>query len=426
MYNASRLTDQRLGRDVAWNLAPVVLLAVVGLGLKVLIAKWWDEAALGAFNLVTFVMMSTAILGAGGLQYAVLRAVAEAPEDRARVAAVVVGALVPNVVLAAAATAVFVAVRHPIGDLLQSETVAEGMLWAAPALFCFAINKVLLGVVNGLRRMRAFAVYTSLRYVLIAIGLGVCHGLRVPAAQLPMIWTITEGTLLLVLVVELLATVSLARAAGWVAHAKAQLAYGVRGVASTLAWEVNSKLDLWMLAVLLHDDRLVGIYAMASALFEGAMQLPVVLQNNFNPLLARDLTQGRTQEIEALARRSRRWFVPALVGACAIGALVFPVVVPWLTGKASFGDGAVPFAILMAGVAIASPWLPFNQLLLMGSHPGWHTLYLSLVALATFVVTLVLIPAYGLVGAAIANAAGLVISASLLIALARTKLRVRI
>ena len=39
------------------------------------------------------------------------------------------------------------------------------MLWAAPGLFCFAINKVLFGVVNGLRRMRAFAIYTSLRYI---------------------------------------------------------------------------------------------------------------------------------------------------------------------------------------------------------------------------------------------------------------------
>ena len=125
----------RLRRDVVWNLVPVALLAVVGLGLKVLIAKWWDEAALGAFNLVTFVMMSIAILGAGGLQYAVLRAVAEAPGDRDRVAAVVVGALVPNVVLAALATALFIALRHPIGELLQSPAVAEGILWAAPALF---------------------------------------------------------------------------------------------------------------------------------------------------------------------------------------------------------------------------------------------------------------------------------------------------
>src|ERR1043165_7640051 len=68
----------RLRRDIGWNLVPVALLAAAG-------------------------------LGGGGIQYAVRRAVAEAADDRDRVAAIVVGALVPNLVLAAAATALYVA-----------------------------------------------------------------------------------------------------------------------------------------------------------------------------------------------------------------------------------------------------------------------------------------------------------------------------
>jgi peptidoglycan biosynthesis protein MviN/MurJ (putative lipid II flippase) len=49
-----------------------------------------------------------------------------------------------------------------------------------------------------------------------------------------------------------------------------------------------------------------------------------------------------------------------------------------------------------------------------------------LVALSTFVLTLALIPPLGLAGAATANAAGTVISACLLVVLARTKLCVRL
>ena len=78
------------------------------------------------------------------------------------------------------------------------------MLWAAPGLFCFAVNKVLLGVVNGLRRMRAFAIYTSLRYVLIAVGLVLARVVaRSTPSSSPVIWTFTEGVLLLVLLGEL-------------------------------------------------------------------------------------------------------------------------------------------------------------------------------------------------------------------------------
>src|SRR5690606_33737439 len=126
-----------------------------------------------------------------------------------------VGALVPTLVLAVAAAAGFVLLAPSIGRLLDSEDVATGMRWAAPGLFCFALNKVLLGVVNGLRRMRAFAVYSSLRYLLIAGGLALAAVLDASAGELPLLWTFAEGALLVILVIELVATVRLRQCSGW-------------------------------------------------------------------------------------------------------------------------------------------------------------------------------------------------------------------
>ena len=79
-------SDRRTRRDLVWNLVPVVLLAVVGLGLKLLIGRpdWWGKAALGVFNLVTISWFTFAMLGAFGLQYAVLRAIAWPRSSSAR------------------------------------------------------------------------------------------------------------------------------------------------------------------------------------------------------------------------------------------------------------------------------------------------------------------------------------------------------
>jgi stage V sporulation protein B len=419
-------SDRRTRRDLAWNLVPVVLLAVVGLGLKLLIGRpdWWGKAALGTFNLVTISWFAFAVLGACGLQFAVLRAVAEEPEDRDRVAAVVVGALVPAVALAAAATGLYLLLRGPLGAL-QGAAVAEGMRWAAPGLFCFAINKVLLGVVNGLRRMRAFAIYTSLRYVLIAVGLGLARWWHLDADQLPAIWTFSEGALLLVLVGELVATVRLARGAGWTAWARRHLAFGARGVTATLAAEVNAKLDVWLLGIAAPAAE-VGIYALASAVFEGVTQLAVVLQNLVNPVLARQIASGAHREAEGVVRRARRWFVPALAGAALVGAALYPLLIPALIGDPDFAAGAWPFAILMAGVALASPYLPFNQVLLMAALPGWHTGYSLATVAVSFAGNAALIPLLGMRGAALSTAASLVASALLLRALARSRARLRI
>jgi stage V sporulation protein B len=411
---------------VAWNLVPVVLLGVVGLGLSFAISSWWGPSAFAVFNLVTTAYFALAVVGACGLQYSVLRAVAEQPEDRARVAAVVVGALVPGLVLAALATALFVAIRPPIARWLDSPAVGEGMLWAAPGLFCFAVNKLLMGVVNGLRRMRALAIYTSLRYLLIAAGLVIARTADIASDHLAAIWTLTEGALLLVLVGELVATVQLARCAGWTRWVGKHLDYGARGVVATLAYEINTKLDVWMLGVLIADKAAVGVYALAAALNEGVMQLSVVLQNNVNPVLARLLARRELDEIHAMVKRSRRWFVPALVAVCAAAAAMFPVVIPPLIGNPAFGASAVPFAILMAGIAIASPYLPFAHLLLMARHPGWHTVLLVCTVSINAIGTLLLIPRFGLSGAAMSTAGTIVASALLLRGLARWRVAVRL
>ena len=417
------LTEQgrRLRRDVVWNLVPVALLGVVGLGLSFAIAKLWGAPAYGVFNLVTTAYFAFAVLGACGLQYAVLRAIAEAPADRDRVAAVVVGALVPAAGLGAAATAAFLALRPAIARWVDSPAVGEGMLWVAPALACFTLNKVLFGVVNGLRRMRAFAIYTSLRYVLIAVGLGLAYARDARAAQLAGIWTFAEAGVLVVLIGELVATVQLGRAAGWTAWTRRHLDYGARGVVATLAYELNTKLDVWLVGVLVADKAAIGIYALAAALNEGVAQLAQVVQNNVDPVMARLLADGDRGELHALIRRTRRWFVPALAGVCALAAAGFPAIIPRLIGDPAFAAGALPFAILMVGVALASPVLPFAHVLLMAKRPGWHTVLLVVTIAINIAGNAVLIPRLGIAGAAASTAITVVASALLLRGLARRR-----
>src|SRR5690606_24822365 len=135
---------------------PVALLAVVGLGLNFVIGGVWGPAALGVFNQVTSAYFVLAAFGSLGVNFSVLRAVAAEARAKERLGAVVLGALAPSVVLGAAMAAVFFAARGPVGRLLESPAVAVGITWATPALFCFIVNKVLLGVVNGLSRMRAY------------------------------------------------------------------------------------------------------------------------------------------------------------------------------------------------------------------------------------------------------------------------------
>ena len=323
------------------------------------------------------------------------------------------------------ASAIFVAARGALARLLEHPEIAEGIVWAAGGLFCFAINKVLFGIVNGMRRMRAFAIYTSLRYVLIAVALFVARGTGIATSHLAGIWTFVEGLMLIVLVVEVVATVRPRRPAGWTRWTREHLAYGVRGLPATLAYEINTKLDVWMLGAAGFTKEAVGMYSLAATINEGATQLSVVVQNNVNPMIASALVGGHRHEVEALITRTRTWFVPAFVAACAFGALVFPVLIPRVLGDPTLVEAAIPFAILMAGLAIASPYLPFTQILLMADRPGWHTVFMVLVVATNFTANIVLIPYLGLAGAATATTIAVITSAVLIRGLARGKVSVR-
>ena len=417
--------DNRLRAGMVWNLVPVVVLGIVGLGLNFAIGRWWGTAALGVFNQVTTAYFVLGSIGSLGINLSALRAIAQHPNDRPRVAAIVVSALLPTAALAVATTLLLLGGRHAIGSWLDSDLVTRGIPYAAPGLACFVINKLLLSVVNGLGRMRAFAVYTTLRYAMIGVSLAIAGALDLDATHLPVIWTITEGTLLAVLVVETLATVKFSAARGWTPWVGEHIRFGIRGAGATLLFELNSRLDIWLLGAAMSDSD-VGIYSMAASLAEGVSQLAVALQVNVNPALAAKLATNRPDEVEALARRSRRWFVPGMIGVCAFAAAVFPFAIPWITGEPAFSTAALPFAVLMLGLALTSPWLPFNQVLVMGGRPGWHTI-LSVVSVALNVVlNLLMIPSYGLLGVAIATATALALSTLWLVRIARALLGVRL
>jgi O-antigen/teichoic acid export membrane protein len=137
-------------------------------------------------------------------------------------------------------------------------------------------------------------------------------------------------------------------------------------------------------------------------------------------MMARALASGDPASVSALARRTRKWFVPSFVACCAAGALLFPHVIPALVADPRFAVAAAPFAVLMVGAALGSPYLPFTQVLLMGNRPGWHTVLLVATVTVNLVANLVLIPSYGIAGAAIATSLAVVASCVLVRTLART------
>ena len=415
----------KFSQDVAWNLASFGVLAVSGVALNVLIGRFYGADALGAFNQVLALYIFVSQFAVFGIHYSVAKYVAEFAADGPRCDAIVSAALAATALCAAAACAAGWALSPAVGWAFGSAAVATGWLWVLPGLWCFSLNKVLLGVLNGRRMMKLFAVCQATRYVLFIALLVCCVVWRAPGPMLPAIVSGAELALMLFLlacVLRLHRVVGPRRWAGW---ARRHLGFGARGFLSGTMTELNSRVDVLMLG-LFTSDRAVGIYSMASLLVEGFAELTVVVRNNVNPLLTQYITQGRLDELQELVRRGVRivYAVLAVLGALAV--VLYPVVIRVLVGDEAFVAGWAPFAILMAGLVLCSGYLPFAMILVQGGFPGTHTLLRTAIVLTNGALNAALIPWLGLHGAALATAAALVLSAVYLKRLTRRTLGVRI
>jgi O-antigen/teichoic acid export membrane protein len=416
------MRSARFRTGILWNWASLAFLGAGGIALNIVVARFYDAATLGVFNQVLAAYVVISMLAAGGIHVSLLRALAA---HRAEGPSIVAGALVPAFGLSAIVALLFYLARGVIAAWLESPAIAEGITAVAPGLFFFAINKSLLGAVNALERMRAFAVYQSLRYLLLLGGLVAAVLFSWPGARLPLVFTIAEAFLFAVLILEVSIQVRWWRGSGWRSWTATHLSYGVRSLPSGVLIELNSRVDVLMLGWFLADDA-VGIYSFAVLFAEGFFQLQVVLQNSYNPIFARELAAKNHAAIESMVKRARRWIVPAAVAAGALAVLVYPYALQILTGDPSLAASHTPFAILVAGIVLASAHLPFMGTLTMANLPGWHTIFVTAMVATNAIGNAILIPIYGLEGAAIGTALALALSMALLSVMARTLAGVRL
>ncbi|MBL8862183.1 MAG: polysaccharide biosynthesis C-terminal domain-containing protein [Planctomycetes bacterium] len=410
--------------DVLWNVGSLAILGIAGLALNVLIGEHWDAATLGVFNQALAAYTFFSMAAVGGIDRSALRAVAEARGDRARAAAAAWATLVPTFLLAAVVSLLYWLARLPVAALLESDGVARAMEASTPGLFFFALNKVLLSVVNGAGRMKAFAAYQSLRYLGILAALVAAMVVGLDGDRLMAVFTVAEALLCIALgldVSRLLRDVP----SGWRGEIRGHVIFGARSAVSGVLLELNAKVDVWMIGIHM-SDAAVGVYTYAAMLAEGLYQLVVVLQNVWNPILAERLAAGDHEAVRAAVRRGRVGAWIGVSAAAALGVLLFPLALSVVGARPEFLTAHLPFAILAGGIALASGYLPFGQILLMGGRPATHTVLMISTVLANVAANALLIPAFGLVGAASATAASMLVSVLLLRALAHRQLGVRI
>jgi O-antigen/teichoic acid export membrane protein len=411
--------DRRFSRDVFWNIGSLAILSVSGIVINTVVVRYGRAEALGVFNQVYAFYILLAQIGVGGVHLSVLKYISHSQDDSDRRAAIYTAALLLTSLLGLVVCLPVYFARGWAGYLLDSPGVSVGLGVVIPGLFFFALNKVLLAVVNGARHMRAFAVFNALRFLLVVAGVEAIIALRYPSDYLAAGLSLGELGLFVVLLVYVHVAIGHLRLGGdlrrWMG---AHLSFGLRGCLSGVLSEFNTRVDVLVLG-LFFADQLVGIYSFAAVIAEAISQIPLVVRRNVDPLLGRRFADGTIAAFAPFARQVK-WIVYAVMGGIAVMAVAaFPLAVALLAEDAGMIAGWTAFAILMAGNVCNSGYRAFWGIMLQSGHPGLHTLVIFGIVTCSVILNFLLVPLWGIGGAAAATALVCVLEALLIRTIAR-------
>lgn len=377
------------------------LMGVSGIVFNIMVGRSYAPAVLGIFNQVFAIHMVVSQMAVGGIHLSILKHIPELAAHPGEAATALRAALGVAALLGGAVCVVLTLLAEPLARLLESPSVHLGLLLVVPGIWLFGLNKVLLLAICGAGHLKSYALLSGTRYVLILLFLLGAIGLGVEGDYLPGVLTLSELFLLLPVGARTWWLFRTSAPTGSVfAWSRRHMAFGARAFFSNLAIEVNARVDILLLGVFL-PDRMVGIYSFAALFTEGMLQFSSAMRQVVSPRIAVFAVQGEWAGLAELIRRMQRHFVPVMAVLCLVAWLLFAPLVEVLLGSREYLEGEIPFAILMLGVVVGARALPFQFLLNQCGFPGQNALLMMAVALTKAVGNLVLIPVWGLEGAAL-------------------------
>jgi stage V sporulation protein B len=413
--------------DMTIGLAGLGVSGVAGLVVLATIAAAYGPAELGRFNLVLAGYLIISQIATLAIHHGVLHHLGahREPEDVER-RSVLLGAIAASSLTAVVIVAALSLMTAPTLMLVGREDLVLGMRWGVLAAGFFAFNKVLLGAMNALGRFRALALCNALRGGAMVAATVLFVLWRAPGSSLPAILLIAESALSIVLVLLLRSelTMGSATAGSTGRWARRLIGFGARGVVGGLLSDLNTRVDVLCLSLFV-DDRAIGVYSLAAVVAEALHQVPIVVRSLLTPRLVTLLAVRDQRSISMLVRSVRARLLPGMLAIGAVTVALFTPLTSWLTEE-TFAAGRAPLIVLTLGVVLASAYTPFSLLLVQGGDPIGNSLLLASAVVLNVAGNLLLIPLYGIVGAAMATAASMVATMLVLRRLSRARLGVTI
>lgn len=405
------LLDSRKSKfntDLLWNMASFGLSGVIGILLNIIIVKKYDTETLGVFNQIYAIYILLSQVAVGGVHLSVQLFIPKHIHEQAESNRILSASLLVSTLTSFAVMGLAFFLADVPGKILNSTGVEKGFYYVIGGLLFFSLNKILLAYHNGFRRMKAFAFFQALRFILMLIALLIFINLQINPYFIAAILAIAEVGLFILLFCYSLQYFHFHFGPGFWEWVKRHFIYGNKALLGNILLDVNTRVDIFLLGIFL-SDAVVGIYSFAATIAEGVFQLPVLFRNNINPIITKCHTRKGNAVLTRLIRKNTRAFYKVLSSLTLLSIVLFPIFLWLFHFKEDFYTIWIIYAILVGGLVLTSGYMPFQMLFNQIGLPLTQTLFISLIFLCNVLLNLAFIPLLGIYGAALATACSMLV-----------------
>lgn len=394
--------------DIKWSFVSIATASLAHFILRTIIGRELGSDGLGVYTLAFTIYLLGMQFAAFGIGSALTKHVAEFLEDRHTITNYVSSGLTSSIITGAAMGVVLFLIAPYIATSVFHTPELEGMIKLISVCYPFiAIQKAVLGTLNGFRKMRRFAFLNlaqNISVVVLTVVLVLSFDMNVMGGIIGLVVpTVVVGLLSPVLIRDHIALDS----SLWNGPAlHATTLFGLYVVLGSSVGFLNTQIDNFFIGYYLNPSE-VGIYAVAIMLVQTLTLVPTAIQQVTTPMIATLYGRGDVSEV----RRLFYYTLKKSLSISFISAIAIAVAAPYMIAVIftdAYSSSYTPLVILLVGYAVGASYGAIGGTLSSIGKVKIPFRISSLCAILNILLNVVLVPTIGINGAALATSATMI------------------
>lgn len=409
--------------DIGWVFSSQIILSATTFFISIILGRFLGPAELGIYSLTISIYIMVSVIGGMGIANAIVKFVAESQDKNEDFKKISSSSVILTLIFGILSGLILIYLSGILSDIFSMEELNVTIKIAALSLPFLMINNTLLGIFNGLREMKIFSIRAIIRSLLL---LGLTISLLIAGFGIyGVVFAVflSETGIFLILLFSSKDYFSF-NFTDFINTSEVLLKFSSHLVIANIIWILTINADKVLIGFFLTDTD-VGIYTIVLAFGSGLILIPGALSTVLYPMISQLNKTGNFENIASLVNKFLRYslFILSFLGLILI---LFSKDIILILLNQNFLAVLKPLWIYILGIvffgSVSSIVIVFRG---MGKPDlDWKMSLNSLIV--GVILNIILIPAFGIIGAVIGTISALLTDSILTIIFLKKYLNIKI